>query len=159
MILSLKDFVATGAIADVPFACDPRQLETVAGEPEATGGTSRKHRQPIIWKYGDVEFYFSRSRGGLEMIHIEQFSGADGSPQGWGGLQVDPWVIREGLAQAEFARALESARLSFAVRPEPAWKQEVVVMASGVEVGFVSEPDEFSDFVGLAYLSRRVIAD
>jgi hypothetical protein len=158
MVVSLKDFLATGVFGQVPFGCDQRHLEAVAGQPEATGGVSRKHRQPIIWRYGDVEFYFSRSSGGLEMIHIDRFSGADSSPQGWGELQVDPWVIREGIGKAEFLRALEFASLVYTVRDGPALNQEAVVVASGVEAGFVSGPDEFSDFVGLAYLSHRVSA-
>jgi hypothetical protein len=155
MIVSLKDFLASGVIAQVPFGCDQRHLEASAGAPEATGGVSRKHRRPVIWKYGDVEFHFSRSNGGLEMVHMDRFSGVGGSPRGWGRLQVDPWIIREGLGRAEFLRALDSFGLAHVIRVEPALNQEVVVMASGVEVRFVAERDDLSGFAGLSCLTRR----
>src|SRR4051794_27422331 len=98
MLVSLKDFLASGVFGPVSFGCDRQQLEAILGEPEDVGGVSRKHRRLVIWKYGDVEFYFSRASGGLEMVHIDRFTGPGGSPQGWGGLQIDPWVIREGAA-------------------------------------------------------------
>jgi hypothetical protein len=158
MLVSLKDFIAGGGFGPIPFGCNRLQLEAVVGEPEATGGTSRKYRQPVCWKYGDVEFYFSRTSGGLNMIHIDRFSGPDGSPQGWGGLQVDPWIIRGWMAQDVFVSALEADGIAHVVRPEPTWIQEIVEV-SGVEIGFVCGADQFTDFVGLAYLTRRVSGD
>ena len=74
MILSFKDLLTNGSISEVPFASDRAVLEANAGVPEDTGGVSRKHQRPVIWKYGDVEFFFSRSSNSLEMIHIDRFS-------------------------------------------------------------------------------------
>jgi hypothetical protein len=153
MVLALRDFLATGVVAGVPFGCDRQQLEAVAGEPEATGGVSRKHRQPVIWKYGDVELRFSRVSGGLDMIHIDRFSSNEGAPQGWGGLRVDPWVIRERMSRDELLQALDGAGLAYTLRPKPEWNQEIVVTQAGVKVGLVCQPDQFSDFIGLAYLT------
>ena len=89
-------------------------------------------------------------------IDIDRFSGNGKTPEGWGGLRIDPWVVREGLGKAEFIDALETAGIAYSVRPRPEWKLDVVVTSSDVEVGFIVEADEFSDFLGLAYISRRV---
>lgn len=157
MLVSLKDFLTSGQFGPVLFGCDRLQLESTVGQPEATGGVSRKYRRPVIWKYGDVEFFFSRTSNKLETVHLDRFTDANGTPQGWGGLQIDPWVIRRGIAEAEFADALEAAGIAYTVRPKPEWIQETVVVASGVEIGFKCAPDEFSDFVGLFHLTRQVI--
>jgi hypothetical protein len=89
------------------------------------------------------------------MIHIDRFSGRGGVPSGWGGLSVDPWVIRSGLSQEEFARAAEIAGLHFTTRREHSTGQEVIDLDGGVRVGFVTEPYEFSDLVGLAWVTCR----
>ena len=152
--ISLKDFAVTGAFGPVTLGYVREALEVALGEPEATGGESRKHRRPNIWKYGDVEFFFDRVGGELDMIHIDRFNGSGGTPEGWGGLQLDPWVIRAGLAREVFIHAVEDAGCDYTVRFEPQFNQAVVVLRSGVEVGFVCEPDEFSDAVGLAWLTK-----
>ncbi len=135
--VSLKDFAATGVFGPVVFGCTRTALEAVLGEPEATGGQSRKHRRPNIWKYGDVEFYFTRPGGELDMIHIDHFFGQGRVPQGWGRLRIDPWVIREGLARETFLSAVEKAGCDYSIRAEPQFNQAVVVLQSGVEVGFL----------------------
>ena len=155
MILSLKDLLSNGSISQVPFSCDRAALEAQAGKPECTGGVSRKHKRPVIWKYGDVEFFFSRSSNQLEMIHIDHFSNSNGTPCGWGVLEVDPWFVQEGMEVGKFIGELMSSNLSYSIHPDLVENQEVVVLESGVEVGFVTSPDDFSDFVGLAYVTRK----
>lgn len=46
--------------------------------------------------------------------------------------------------------------MKYSVRPEPQYNQEVVVLASGVEIGFIYRPEPYSPPVGLAWLSRPV---
>src|SRR5262249_982807 len=133
----------------------PATLEAALGAPEATGGHSRKHRRPVIWKYGDVEFHFDRSAGVLWLTHLDRFTGAGGHPQGWGELHSEAWNIREGLTEEAFIAAVKELGVVYTLRPEPQYNQEVVVLGSGVEVGFVSQQEPFSPPVGLAWLSRR----
>ncbi len=46
------------------------------GEPHDTGGTSRRHRMPCIYKYGDIELHFNIGRnGGLRMAYKEDEEG------------------------------------------------------------------------------------
>jgi hypothetical protein len=132
----------------------PAALEVALGPPEATGGQSRKQRRPLIWKYGDVEFHF-RAEGPLWLIHLDRFSAADRRPQGWGGLHVEPWIVHQGMAQEAFLTAAREIGLRYTVRPEPQYNQEVVVLGSGVEAGFISQPEPCSSPIGLAWLSRR----
>jgi hypothetical protein len=88
MRVSLQSFVSSGDLGPISLGCSPEELVRCFGDPEATGGTSRKQRQPTIWKYGDVEFYFPRDDRWLEMIHIDRFSGPGGIPSGWGVLPL-----------------------------------------------------------------------
>ena len=82
VLVSLQAFAASGTFGPVVPGCTPAELESVFGPPEATGGQSRRHRQPSIWKYGDAQFFFGRP-GGLHMVHLDTFFGPDGAPEGW----------------------------------------------------------------------------
>ena len=154
MIVFLRDFLARGVVPEAPFGCDRQHLESAFGPPEATGGTSRKYRQPIIWKYGDIEFSFSRETGGMDLIHIDGFSNADCSPQGWGGLTVDPWIVRQGLSRRAFCHALDHAGLSYSVRSEPGLRQEIVDLGSQAKVHFLTESEQGDPPIGLIALSK-----
>ena len=95
--VSLKDFAVTGAIGPVTLGYGREALEVALGEPEATGGETRKHRRPNIWKYGDVEFFFDRACGELDMIHIDRSKRAEAwanvAEQGRRYMAQGNWVI------------------------------------------------------------------
>jgi hypothetical protein len=38
------------------------EVRDVLGPPDNWGNTSRRYREPSIWKYGDVEFWFERRK-------------------------------------------------------------------------------------------------
>jgi hypothetical protein len=154
--VSLRDFLSTGNFGPLTAAFTRDALEGVLGPPEGTGGTSRKHRRPIIWKYGDLEFYFDRQSATLCTIFIDQFTADDRAPQGWGGLRIEPWIVREGLPQGVFLAGLRDLRSPYTVRSDTLLKQDVVCLSSGVEVGFIVESEPFSPPVGLAYISRQL---
>jgi hypothetical protein len=135
VLVSLQEFFASGAFGPVVPGCTPTELEAVFGPPEATGGQSRRHRQPSIWKYGDIQFFFGRP-GGLHMVHSDTFFGPGGRPEGWGGLRLEPWCVRDGLPLGELLSVAGSGQ----VRSEPQFERVVVSFPSGVEVGFT--PDE-----------------
>jgi hypothetical protein len=131
MMVSLQDFVASGTFGPVIPGCTTAELEAIFGPPEATGGQSRRHRRPSIWKYGDIQLFFAQP-GGLRMVHLDTFVGHGGVPVGWGGLRLEPWCVREGLTLGEFTAAAGAGQ----VRPEPQFERVVVTLPSGVEVGF-----------------------
>lgn len=137
-MISLEAFFATGAFGSLIQGCTPAELEALFGPPEATGGQTRRHRRPSIWKYGDTQFFFRRP-GRLHMVHLDTFSGPGGIPEGWGGLQLEPWCVRESLTLEEFLAVAGPGE----VRPEPQFERVVVSFQSGVEVGFAPEDGLF----------------
>jgi hypothetical protein len=157
--VSLKHFLATGRFGPVALGADRIALEWVFGAPETTGGTGRRKRVPPIWKYGDVRFFFDPASGRLNRIHIDTFSGAEGEPQGWGLVELDPWIVRQALPRDVFERELGAAGIAFNVVARPRVNQHVIELRSGVEVGFFSAPDDSSNLVGLTSLSRSERSD
>jgi hypothetical protein len=58
--LAVIKFIAAGRLHPGMTKAEVREL---LGPPEAWGCTSRRYREPSIWKYGDVEFWFEQRRG------------------------------------------------------------------------------------------------
>jgi len=142
-IVSLRDFLGCGRFGLISLGVDRRAIENTFGEPEAVDGESVKRRRaPAIMKYGDVEFHFQPDDNGLWLIHIDRFSGPGGVPVGWGGCQIDPWVIKEGVLRAELERELERAALPYVLELRPEIYQERLVLTSGVKLGFEIDQDE-----------------
>jgi hypothetical protein len=68
-----ESFRVTGDICPVRLGMTRAELKTILGEPDAVGGTSRKHRTPAIWTYDDLEFHFEQgSDGSLWLIYREE---------------------------------------------------------------------------------------
>jgi hypothetical protein len=57
-----KKFCESGDICPVKLGCTRDELRALFGEPDSVGGTSRKHKRPGIWKYGELEFHFERGK-------------------------------------------------------------------------------------------------
>src|SRR5262249_37947233 len=58
-------------------------LRRLLGQPDDVGGTSRKYKEPCIWKYGEVEFAFPLARSprqaefhGLWLVYVDSWEGA-----------------------------------------------------------------------------------
>jgi hypothetical protein len=118
------------------------------GEPDARASTSRKHREPSISKYGDIELHFGPD-GALVLIHAEP----DGPLRGGRGLDVDPWVISGALSLEEFRRQALLAGVSFGERVYPYAEATIEVVTSGdVRLLFRSEDDNTTRLVAV---SRR----
>jgi hypothetical protein len=142
-IVSLQDFLGCGRFGFISLGVDRRAIENTFGQPENVEADSVKRRRaPDILKYGDVEFHFQSDDAGLWLIHIDRFSGPAGVPVGWGGCQIDPWVIKEGILRAEFERELERAGLPYILELKPKIDQERLVLPSGVKLGFEIDQDE-----------------
>ena len=71
-----QDYKRSGRISPIRMDMTREEVRAVLGEPDDVGGTSRKHRTPAIWKYGDVEFHFDYTAGGrLFLIYREDEAG------------------------------------------------------------------------------------
>ncbi len=52
------------------------ELRQLLGEPTRVGSCSRSQRQPMVWKYGDIEYHFGDD-GRVWLVYTED---ADGNP-------------------------------------------------------------------------------
>lgn len=69
-------FTATGDICPVRLGMSREDLHALFGEPDYTGGVSRRWRRPIIWVYGSLEFHFRQGKDELFLIFRDDASGA-----------------------------------------------------------------------------------
>lgn len=149
-IVSLRDFLGCGRFGFISLGVDRCAIENTFGQPEDANVDSVKGRRtPVIIMYGDVEFHFHPDAG-LWLIYFDRFSGPGRVPVGWGGCQIDPWVIKEGMPRVELEQELERAALPYVLDLKPRFDQERLVLPSGVEVGFTIDQDEPQ---GLAFVS------
>jgi hypothetical protein len=156
VIVSFRVFFSSGVFGPVDLGAGVADLESAFGAPEATGGESRKHRNPTIWKYGDVEFFFNRTSRLLDLIHVDRFTGPSGAPAGFGGLRVDPWIVRAGLPRQAFCTALVETGIGYVSGRVPRLPQQIVSLDSGVELCFFDEPDPISGTAGLVSIHKSV---
>ena len=70
----LQECLHTGEFGPVRLGMKREEIRELLGEPDDTGGTSRKHRIPQIWKYGEVELHFALS-GELSLIYWDDPGG------------------------------------------------------------------------------------
>ena len=69
-------FKVTGDICPLRLGQSREQVRALLGEPDAVGGTSRKHRTPAIWRYQEVEFHFGPDpMDALSLIFLEDKGG------------------------------------------------------------------------------------
>lgn len=66
-------FKVTGDICPIRLGMPREEIRAIFGDPEYSGGTSRKYPTPAIWKYGDLEFHFGPKRNDqLNLIYMER---------------------------------------------------------------------------------------
>ena len=135
--VSLKDFIRTGDFAGVRLGSTEAEVKALLGEPDDVGGTSRRQRRPLIWKYGDFEFHFPPDGDRLWMIFIDEFD----IPRGGRTLALDPWIIRRDLPRAELVSALAALKLDPRVREDTVLEAWIVTASSGVTFAYHAAED------------------
>jgi hypothetical protein len=55
----LLAFLRTGCLCSLRVGMTEEEIRAIFGSPEATGGTSRKHKTPRICRYGDIHIFLS----------------------------------------------------------------------------------------------------
>ena len=153
--VSLKHFVETGRFGTVALGQSRAQVRAALGEPDDLGGTSRKHREPAIWKYGGFELHFPPSGDSLELIHVDHFD----LPSGGRNVVVEPWIIRGDLPQDALERELKKLGLAFGVREEANRETFLIETASSVQFGYhldddATPPAKELQFISLARPTR-----
>jgi len=75
------------------------------GPPTASGCPHKGVDQ--VWRYGDIELLFDHEAS--PRIYSVETHMFDDRPVGGGGVELDPWLIRDGLALPDFVAAIEAA--------------------------------------------------
>src|SRR4051812_10797260 len=90
--VDLQTFLTSGELGPVVLGMSRAALRAALGPPGDDGGTSRRQRNPTIWRYGDLEFHFAGDT--LALVFLERFSGPGAVPTGGNSVDLDPWFIR-----------------------------------------------------------------
>lgn len=87
--VSMREFLRSGDFGPVRLGDSVDVLRAAFGDPDDTGGTSRRQKTPVIWKYGDVEFHLTADASRVGLIFCDRFErlhlGAAAS--------FDPWFF------------------------------------------------------------------
>jgi hypothetical protein len=150
--VSLRDWLATGRFGDITLGLSRDDVTAAVGPPEAVGGTSRRHRLPAIWKYGDVELHFARTGGRLALIHLEP----PDAPSGGRGIALAAGPLRGGRARDAVERWLDSEGIAHRLEAPGDTDTARLVTPSGVVLTFVERAAPYSSPPGLFALSQSV---
>jgi hypothetical protein len=155
MNVSLKDFLKTGVFGAIEFGMTSDQILETLGSPD-TVFTRRKNPRPTGFEYGDIEFYFVSSKDNrLCSIYLDHFD----VPKGSQFLNLDAWILRGTLSQAEVQSALTEAGILFEPTQVPDPTMNGIVTEGGVVLGFIRETEEYSPPAGLYNISRELRAE
>jgi len=139
MALSLRTFLETGLLGGVALGMLRATVAELLGPPDELGGTSRRHPQPAIWRYGGLELHYATTNQELWLIHgrAERFDRP-------GRLELDRWILTAELRREDAERALAGAGIQFTLRasgPDPFTLTDELRTAAGVSLLFSSAPD------------------
>ena len=103
---SLLTFARTGVLGPIRRGLTRAKVRAHLGGPPSWSLDGSEHRA-AIWTFGDVELHFADDV--VDML----FCDAGALTRGCEALSIDPWVVRRGLPQAAFERAVEGAGMVF----------------------------------------------
>lgn len=152
--VSLCEFARTGLFGPLRLGMSRDEIQYSLGYPELWG--TEVHRDSAtIWRYSDIEFYFTDHE--LRMIFTDHDSLSNGGET----LAIDPWIIRAGLSREQFDSALRAERIEFSItRPTYDPRQRLVTTMSGVQFSFVEErdPDWEDEELGLFSWNQQIVS-
>ena len=105
--VALLDFVRSGAFGPVTLGQSRERLRELLGPPDAWGPSQQGPAHALIWKYGTTEFHFPGPA--LSLIHSDAFE----IPQGGARIDLDPWILRFGLALPSVEAALTDEGIAY----------------------------------------------
>lgn len=129
--VDVERFLRTGAFGPIRLGLTEDEVRALLGDPDATGGTSRRQRTPKIWKYGDVELHFDDQRR-VQLVFFDDFD----VPSGGRALTFDPWILRGTATRAEVEGTLRERGIAFEHGPAPDPGGVVLTTSGGVELAF-----------------------
>jgi len=74
-IESFRKLIASG---EIKLGMTRTEIRSLLGEPDDMGGTSRRYKTPMIYKYEDVELGFGKkSDDGLMYVYLDETGSED----------------------------------------------------------------------------------
>jgi hypothetical protein len=138
---SILDLAASGDLGSLCHDLSHDELRMLLGSP-SDWGTQATQERADIWRYGDIEFHFINRKVYLIFSDHGDMTLTNGS------LQIDPWILRRGLALEDFESALAEASIPYeTVVHDFDPTQRIVTTISGARFTFTDDPDD--DFSGL----------
>lgn len=133
----------TGRLGSLGCGITQAEIQAILGSPQLWG-PQQSAKQARIWRYGDVEFHFDNWR--IWLI----FSDHNNLTNGGSSLQLDPWIIRRGMARDELADGLDYQGIQFTItRPQYDVSQRLLQTEAGLVFTFFEPPEETWDESGL----------
>ncbi len=148
--VSVRDFLKTGELGPVRLGMSREQVQELLGEPDDTGGNSRRHRVPTIWKYGDLELHFEQGGNRLTLIHADDFDVLSGGEV----LEIDAWIAHKGISLDQVEKELELAHIPYC-RKDSLYGPDTIVLSIGanVQMTFTCDPARRDSHASLVSLS------
>lgn len=148
LAVSLEEFFRTGTLGEIQLGMPRESVLSLLG-PTVWWGPSdaTTFETATIWKYGDIEFYFSRANR-LFQIFSDDFE----IPTGGKTLHIDPWVIHDKMLAETLKAALDEARIPFTVQDVPTLPGVIQIATAGnvrLMCRIELEPDDDFEELGL----------
>jgi hypothetical protein len=136
MTVSLDGFLRAGIFGDLRRGMSQDEVRALLGEPDATGGASRKYPRPCIFLYGTVELWFGQAPPrGLTGVWWEP--GEKGAFRLTPATRIADWAFTPDWTFGQVVDHLRQRGLTFVTRDAPSpGCPPCLVLASGVEVFF-----------------------
>ena len=113
MKISLREWIATGKFGEITNGATRAEVCNCIGEAPNWGVPTTDIETAEIWKYGDIEFYFSGDL--LWMIFTDDFE----IPRGCEAFELDAWEIKRDCTLTEMECHLSEAGIVYRVEDFP----------------------------------------
>lgn len=137
---SLLRFLRAGEFDGLVPGVTKEQVVERLGPPETTGGMSRRHREPSIYKYGDMQLFFAVTPPGrCHTIYIEG-SSDDSEFHLPLADEKEGWELAPGLSRATVEVYLRANGIEYECTDGPLPGTSVIATVPGkVKLGFDEE--------------------
>jgi hypothetical protein len=129
--LSLVQFLRTGNLGPIRLGMTAVEVEAVLGKPDATGNTSRKHRWPSVWRYGDVEFGFDPKQRLLVYLSVVPPIDSTGGTRFNQNVRLDTFGVDGSTSPDRLEHLLAAHNVPYVRRQSPEAEEGYELLVSG----------------------------
>ncbi|QIF02485.1 hypothetical protein [Roseimicrobium sp. ORNL1] len=134
----MREFLRTGEFGPVRLGDSVDALRSSFGEPPVVSATSRRHRTPGIWEYGDIEFHLTSDHKSLSLIFCDTFAQLELVPA----VVFDRWFFEGHPPLEQVERELGTADIKYERHDMPHEPSAFVLrLDSGIELLFSDGSD------------------